>query len=105
VLDANNNKPTSHVLEILKGNFGQHSGAYRLTNVAEKIEQSKRTTDWWDKNDDCVSAPTEFSMIDHVLVSSRLLDKVTGAFIYNSYPEFCGTLNSDHYPVVVDFLF
>lgn len=105
VLDANNNKPLSQVLEILKGNFGEHSGAYRLTNVAEKIKQSKRATDWWDKNGDCLSIPTEFSMIDHVLVSANLFSKVEGAFIYSEYQEYCGTLNSDHYPVVVDFMF
>ena len=105
VLDANNNKPTSQVLEILKGGAGLHSTSYKLTNVAEKIEQSKRATDWWDKNGDCVSTPTEFSMIDHVLVSTKLLDHVTGAFVYSEYQEICGTLNSDHYPVVVDFMF
>jgi exonuclease III len=105
VLDTNKNEPLSQVLEILKGNFGEHSGAYRLTNVAEKIEQSKRSTDWWDKNGDCLSIPTEFSMIDHVLVSTNLFSKIEGAFIYSEYQEFCGTLNSDHYPVVVDFMF
>jgi len=105
VLDVNNNKPISKVLEIVKGDFGEHAGSYALTNVAEKIAQSKRATDWWDKNGDCASVPTEFSMIDHVLVSDKLLEKVTGAAIYSQYPEFCGTLNSDHYPVIVDFLF
>jgi exonuclease III len=105
VLDANNNRPTSQVLEILKGIAGVHSTSYRLTNVAEKIEQSKRATDWWDKNGDCASSPTEFSMIDHVLVSAKLLNHVVSAFIYSGYPEMCGTLNSDHYPVVVDFIF
>jgi exonuclease III len=105
VLDANNNRPTSQVLEILKGVAGIHSNSYRLTNVAEKIEKSKRATDWWDKNGDCASNPTEFSMIDHVLVSAKLLDHVVRAFIYSGYPEMCETLNSDHYPVVVDFIF
>jgi exonuclease III len=105
VLDANNNRPTSQVLEILKGVAGLHSTSYQLTNVAEKIEKSKRATDWWDKNGDCASNPTEFSMIDHVLVSAKLLNHVVSAFIYSGYPEMCGTLNSDHYPVVVDFIF
>ena len=33
-------------------------------------------------------------MIDHILVS--------GTFIYQEYDEYCGTYNSDHYPVVID---
>jgi len=103
VLDANSNKPISHVLDILKGNVGLHAGAYQLTNVAEKIDQSKRMTDWWDRNKDCVSKSTEFSMIDHILVTDALREKITNSYIYNAYTEFCGTYNSDHYPVVVDF--
>jgi exonuclease III len=100
VLDANNDKPTSLVLEILKG-----QGVYQLFNIAETIFQKERYTAWWDKNSDCKSVPTEFSMIDHILVSEYLREKVINAYIYHGYEEKCGIYNSDHYPVVVDFEF
>jgi hypothetical protein len=105
VLDANNNKPLSMVLDILKGNFGTKSGKYSLFNIATNIPQQKRFTDWWDKNNNCKSAPTEFSMIDHILVTPLLQKKIVGQFIYQEYTEYCGTMNSDHYPVVLDFVF
>ena len=105
VLDANNNKPTSMVLDILKGNAGTNSGKYKLFNIATNIPQEKRFSDWWDQNKDCNSTSTEFSMIDHILVTPILQEKIVGQFIYQDYPEYCGTLNSDHYPVVLDFLF
>jgi len=104
VLDKNNNRPISQVLDILKGYAGEYAGTYVLYNVAEKIAQSERFSDWYDRNADCVSDSSEFSAIDHVLVSARLLDRVSNAFIYHDYDEFCGKYNSDHYPVVVDFL-
>lgn len=105
VLDANNNKPLSMVLDILKGNSGTKSGKYQLFNIAANIPQEKRFSDWWDQNNNCNSTSNEFSMIDHILVSEGLQEKIVGQFIYQDYPEYCGTLNSDHYPVVLDFLF
>lgn len=105
VLDANNNKPISMVLDILKGNSGIHSGKYGLFNIATNIPQTARFTDWWDQNNNCKSAPTEFSMIDHILVTPILQKKIVGQFIYQEYTEYCGTMNSDHYPVVLDFVF
>ena len=38
-----------------------------------------------------------------ILVSAGLYEKVTGAFMQHSYKEYCGTMDSDHWPVVVDF--
>jgi len=102
VLDSNNNKPLSSVLDIIKGKKGTSS--YELISVAEKIEKSERYTDWWDQNKNCNSTSTEFSMIDHILVTPVLFDKITNAFVYHEYQEYCGTFNSDHYPVIVDFI-
>jgi exonuclease III len=76
-----------------------------LFNIATNIPQNKRFTDWWDKNNNCKSTPTEFSMIDHILVTPLLKEKIVGQFIYQEYTEYCGTMNSDHYPVVLDFAF
>ena len=104
VLDSNRNVPTSRVLNILKGLDGGHKGVYELKSAASKIPEVERFSDWWDKNTDCVSTADEFSMIDYVLVSPFLFDKIAGAFVYHGYDEFCGKYDSDHYPLVVDFL-
>jgi exonuclease III len=101
VLDTNSNKPFSRVLDILKGNFGTYEGSYQLQNAAELIPQKQRFTAWWDSNDNCKSVSSEFSMIDHILLSPSLREKVIEASIYHGYEEFCGTYNSDHYPVVI----
>ena len=99
VIDANNNIPISHVLEILKTN-----GKYQLFTISENIVQSERYSDWYDENNNCKSSLNEFSMIDHILVSNRLRDKITNSYIYHGYGEYCGKYNSDHYPVVIDLL-
>jgi len=104
VLDSNRNIPTSRVLDILKGHEGTNKGKYELKSAADKIPQVERFSDWWDKNSDCVSTADEFSMIDYVLVSPFLFDKIKTAFVYHGYDEFCGKYNSDHYPLVVDFM-
>jgi exonuclease III len=105
ILDANNDKPTSMVLDIIKGLKGDHQGKYELYSAAEYTQQSTRKSDWWDKNNNCKSTPDEFTVIDHILVSKRLREKIKNVFFYSEYDEFCGTYNSDHYPLVVDFDF
>lgn len=104
VLDSNRNIPTSRVLDILKGLDGNYRGVYTLRSAAEKIPQVERFSDWWDQNSDCVSTANEFSMIDHILMTPFLFDKIAQAFVYHGYDEFCGKYNSDHYPLVVDFM-
>ena len=100
--DRNNNKPTSHVLDILKG---ANTGLYALQNAASLMPQSSRYSDWYDSNKDCKSTLSEFSMIDHILLTPNLMDKVKNVFIYQEYAEYCGKYNSDHYPVIGDFAF
>ena len=103
VLDVNNNKPTSHVLEILKGNFGEYKGKYQLISVAESVVQTQRYSDWYDSDDNCnTQSNKDYSMIDHVLVTSGIKNKISDVFFYHGYSEYCGTYNSDHYPVVID---
>jgi len=58
VMDANNNKPTSRVLDIMKGKFGTYAGKYELKTAEEKIPQNLRFSDWWYKNNNCISVPT-----------------------------------------------
>ena len=44
-------------------------------------------------------------MIDHILVTSTIKKYIANSFVYHGYDEYCGKYNSDHYPVVIDFLF
>ena len=102
-LDANDNKPISKVLDILRGKTTTE--LYLLENSAINVPKKERYTDWWDKNSDCKSTMSEFSMIDHVLISQGLVDKISLVSIYHGYQEFCGKYDSDHFPVIVDFSF
>jgi exonuclease III len=103
VLDLNSDKPTSRVLDIMKGLDGQKKGTYTLTNVATKIAQTERYSDWWDSDNNCnTSSQKDLSMIDHVLVTSGINNKITNAYIYHGYKEYCGKWDSDHWPVVID---
>jgi len=103
IVDANNNIPTSQVLDILKGkSMDTQKELYQLYSVAQFMQKNTRYTDWYDKNNDCKSVLSEFSMIDHILVSENINNKITNAFIYHGYDEYCGKYNSDHYPIVID---
>ena len=105
VLDVNNNKPTSQVLNIFKGYFGEYAGKYELISVAESVTQSERYSDWYDSDNNCnTQSGKDYSMIDHVLVTQGIQNKIDDVFFYHAYPEYCGTYNSDHYPVVIDFV-
>jgi hypothetical protein len=42
-------------------------------------------------------------MIDHILVTPGLTNKIINVFVYHGYEEYCLTYNSDHYPIVIDF--
>jgi exonuclease III len=106
VLDVNGNKPTSTVLDILKGLKGDFVGKYELFSAAETIQQNERYSDWWDSDNNCNTASSlDYSMIDHILVTDKIRKNIINTFIYHGYSEFCGKYDSDHYPVVVDLLF
>jgi exonuclease III len=105
VKDMNNNTPNSHVLDILKGLSGEKKGTYTLTNLAYKVTQNERYSDWYDSDNNCAtSSIKDYSMIDHILVTSKIEQKVAKVFMYHGYNEYCGKWNSDHYPVVVDLV-
>lgn len=103
ILDINDNKPTSQVLNILKGNYGTYKDMYKLYSVGNNIEKNERYSDWYDKNTNCIGDIDDYSVIDHILLSKGLINKVSNVFIYHIYEEYCGKYNSDHYPIVVDF--
>ena len=105
VLDSNNNKPTSMVLDILKGLQGELAGKYKLNNIAESIVQNDRFSDWWDSDNNCNTASkNDYSMIDHILVTDLIKKNIYSSFIYHGYNEYCGKYDSDHYPVVIDLI-
>jgi endonuclease/exonuclease/phosphatase family metal-dependent hydrolase len=100
VLDVNSNKPTSQVLDILKGNT---FGNYQLFSAAQKMAQSDRFSDWYDSDNNCnTGSSKDYSMIDHILVTEDLLDSIFDVYMYHGYPEYCGKYDSDHYPVVIE---
>lgn len=103
--DSNGHQPISSVLDILKGSAGSHKGEYLLVSVGDKITSTTRFSDWYDENHNCKSTSTEFSQIDHILLSNFLYDKLEKVFMYQSYEQICGSLYSDHYPIVADFYF
>ncbi len=103
VLDIGPNYPTSRVLDILKGFAGEHSNKYELQSVAAKMTPPERYSDWYNSDNNCnTESVADYSMIDHILVTSSIYEKITDVFIYHGYDEYCGKWNSDHYPVVVD---
>jgi exonuclease III len=104
ILDVNNHIPISHTLEILKGLKGPYSGSYELENIAETIVQSERYSDWYNSNGKCTPSTKDYSMIDHILVSSGIRNNIIDTFIYHGYDEYCGKYDSDHYPVIIDLL-
>ena len=98
VLDMNENKPKSRVLDILKNN-GQ------LDSVMTQLLSMDRYSDWWDSDSDCTTASQmDYSMIDHILVTDYIKKNINNSFIYHGYKEYCGKYNSDHFPVVIDLL-
>ena len=103
IKDKNADKSISQVLNILKGEYS--NGVYNLTNLNSYVSEEERYSNWWDKNKNCDSSDDELVLIDHILVSSRLLKYVKNVSIYHEYKEQCGTVNSDHYPIIVDFKF
>jgi exonuclease III len=105
ILDVNSDKPTSIVLDILKGFKGDLANSYELHNIAEQIPQNERYSDWWDSDNNCnTTSKNDYSMIDHVLVTDAIRKNVENVFIYHGYDEYCGKYDSDHYPVIVDLI-
>jgi exonuclease III len=101
--DVNANKPVSRVLDILKGLDGNKKDTYHLTNIASKLTKTERYSDWWDSDNNCnTSSQNDVSMIDHILVTDSIKNKIINAFVYHGYNIYCGKIDSDHWPVVID---
>lgn len=102
VLDSNSDLPITRVLETLKDPDLAVPGE-ELHNVCERIPQTERYTDWYDRNENEIDElGNEHSQIDFILVSEGLYDRVTNVRIDHSSPPGWA---SDHWPIVVSFVF
>ena len=102
--DINNNTPNSVVLDILKGNNGTNNN-YTLYSVGDMVNKSERYTEWYDANENCVVDQSDFSTLDHILVSETLYSYIIDVEYKHIYEQSCNTYESDHYPVVITFEF
>ncbi|TPX56729.1 hypothetical protein PhCBS80983_g04336 [Powellomyces hirtus] len=102
VLDAAGviDTPISQALALLRG-----STSPPLFNLAKTwLNQTERYTNWYDRNGDCKDGGgDEHVLIDHVLVSDGLKNRLVSSAPIHSYNEFCGTTDSDHWPIVAKF--
>jgi exonuclease III len=104
--DINSNKPASMVLDILKGNAGPYNGTYQLYSAGAKIAQEERYSEWWDSDNNCdTMSVNDYSLIDHILMSPKIEKIVNNVSLYHEYNEYCGKINSDHYPLIIDLVF
>lgn len=98
--DQQNSTPVTNVLKIIRQGDASTT-ADDLFNAASRVPQGVRFTAWWDQNDNnLVEAPRELTSIDHILIATSIVGRVTSVRIPNNYDT---RAISDHYPVVVDF--
>ena len=102
--DLNNNTPNSKVLDILKGTIGDYTD-YTLYSVGSLVNKIVRYTEWYDENENCILEQSDFSTLDHILVSKKLYNSIVDVDYAHIYKQSCETLQSDHYPVMVTFEF
>ena len=89
ISDIKNSKPTSRVLDFLKGFDGDKKGKYILTNVAYRLNQKYRYSDWYDSDNNCsTTSINDISMIDHILVTPNIDKKIINMYIYHGYKEY-----------------
>ena len=94
VLDSNNNRPISNVMNIITGSI--------LEDVSKLAPQAARFSQWWDRNNNCVFQSNEVSQLDHIFMSSALYNSIASVkFETDLYQASCDGYNSDHYPILV----
>jgi endonuclease/exonuclease/phosphatase family metal-dependent hydrolase len=69
-----------------------------LRNVSAEVDALDRFTAFWDRNRDDVIGPTEFSAIDHILLSPALYDRLLDVDFVHAYDP---RVYTDHFPIVV----
>lgn len=97
-IDHLGHMPVSSVLATLRS-MGTPSPTDDLLNVAARLNQTQRYTSWWDANGNGqVNSPSEFSSIDHILLSPSLTALIDTADIPHGHDPSRVT---DHFPVAV----
>jgi len=103
VHDAAGSVPISAVLDILRDPVKSLAGD-ELVNSATFIKNSENVYScWYDRTADCTQQPGELTLIDHLLLSNDLVSLVDQSWIDHSYGPLCNSLESDHWPVIVQF--
>jgi len=92
--DSSNNVPISKALAILRDPLPNVTGD-ELINAANLTEQENRYTSYYGTN--CAL----LSSIDHILYSNDLAPYATGVTFDHSYAADCDSLESDHWPVIL----
>ena len=96
---ANNAAPLSSVLRILKQDRNLQTSASFISKPLD------RYTSWHDINGNCLDdGPTEHSLIDHVLISPGLAERVVSVWMDHNSTVSCQQRPSDHWPIIIDFL-
>ncbi|KAJ3083840.1 hypothetical protein HK102_000857 [Quaeritorhiza haematococci] len=97
--------PISKALTILRHNSTTSSTSKPLFNLANAwTNQTERFTVWYDRNRNCRDdGGVEHVMIDHVLVGEWLKKRLVESGPLHTYGEFCGKLDSDHWPTFARF--
>lgn len=97
-LDVNNNKPISSVLANIRL-LDRNTELDDLINVAKYVEKAKRYTAWYDANrNGKIDYPTDYSAIDHILLSPELAGRIEKVYISQEHNPM---EVSDHFPIVV----
>lgn len=99
VVGANGHLPLSSALQVLRatGNLPLQSAASFV------VDAERRFTSWHDVDGDCEDGGArEHSLIDHVLLSVGLRDRVETVWMDHNSTVSCRDRTSDHWPIVVD---
>ena len=101
--DIASDMPITTVLPQLKEMDPGVSTDNLVSVVCEKqYPQNLRYTAWWDKNDNGVAEPGEYSSIDHILISPGLTQYLSSVEINHNYNP---AQISDHFPIIASFDF
>ena len=104
--------PITAALAILRNSSGNGT---LLHSAASAISTGRRYSEWYDRDGDCIddgmgtlSAAAELSLLDHMLFSTELWERVHAdsvSFHHSRLPPRClrdGGFYGDHWPLTVD---
>jgi exonuclease III len=111
LVDVYGNRPISRAVHIIRNflkpdpyaHFGEKTiETDDMYNVAHRVSVEERYSNWYDRNDNNIDdGKSERSLIDHVLVTKGLENRIEEVVIDHSFDS--DLLYSDHWPVMVTF--